>query len=69
MPASEGWDNLGLKPLCIGPQHLLLGLVKGVLCEHVGRYQTKVLTHQTSPTPTTAWPSGRPVQCGRPVSR
>lgn len=36
-PASKGWDYLGLKPLCIGPQHLLLGLVKETLCEHVGR--------------------------------
>lgn len=61
MPASEEWNYLGLRPLCIGPQHLLLGLVKGAICEHVERYQTKVLTHQNSPT-TTAWPSDRPVR-------
>lgn len=35
MPASEGRNYLGLKPLCIGPQHLLLGLVKGALCEYI----------------------------------
>lgn len=35
MPASEGRNYPGLKPLCIGPQHLLLGLVKGALCEYV----------------------------------
>lgn len=35
MPASEGRNYPGLKPLCIGPQHLLLGLVKGALCEYI----------------------------------
>lgn len=34
-PASEGRNYRGLKPLCIGPQRLLLGLVKEALCEYV----------------------------------
>lgn len=34
-PASKGRNYQGLKLLCIGPQRLLLGLVKGALCEYV----------------------------------
>lgn len=63
-PASERWNHLGLKPLYVGPQHLLLGLVKGVLCERVDTG-----SHQHSPTLTTACQADKLVQCCRPVSR
>lgn len=49
MPASEGWNYLGLKPLCIGPQRLLLGLVNGVLCEHTGHTRQRFSHTKTHP--------------------
>lgn len=61
MPASEQRDHLGLKPLCIGPQQLLLGLAKGVHVSMWGDNTHKfshTKTHPPSQLP--GQPTGRP---------